>query len=109
MSEIMKIIDLIETKKKKQKRKEKQRHSERVRAKWFCFASKEGFLQLICKASLIFKLNLELALPIILLERKLYESKHDAVECRYLRIWHLLSFLIRSLILILKWRQISPI
>ena len=104
MSEIMKIIDVRETKKKKTKKKRKTK-----RAKWFFFASKEGFLQLICKASLIFKLNLELALPIILLERKLYESKHDAVECRYLRIWHLLSFLIRSLILILKWRQISPI
>ena len=29
-------------------------YSERVRAKWFCFPIKLGFLQLICKASLIF-------------------------------------------------------
>ena len=41
-------------------------YSERVRAKWFCCAFKLGFLQLICKASLIFKLNLELAVSIIL-------------------------------------------
>ena len=33
-------------------------YSERVRAKWFWF--KLGFLQLICKSSLIFKSNLEL-------------------------------------------------
>ena len=32
---------------------------------------KLGFPQLICKASLIFKLNLELALSIILKEREL--------------------------------------
>ena len=41
-------------------------YSERVRAKCFCCACKLGFLQLICKASLIFKSNLELALSIIL-------------------------------------------
>ena len=40
-------------------------YSERVRAKWFCCAFKLGFLQLICKASLIFKSNMELALSII--------------------------------------------
>ena len=40
-------------------------YSERVRAKWFCCAFKLGFLQLIYKASLIFKSNLELALSII--------------------------------------------
>ena len=39
-------------------------YSERVRAKWFCCAFKLSFLQLICKASLIFKSNLELALSI---------------------------------------------
>ena len=47
---------------------------------------KLGFAQLICKASLIFNLNLELALSIILKERELYESKHVAVECRCLKI-----------------------
>ena len=41
-------------------------YGERVRAKWFCCAFKLGFLQFICKASLIFKSNLELALSIIL-------------------------------------------
>ena len=47
-----------------------------VRAKWFCCAFKLGFLQLICKASLIFKSNLELALTIILKERELNDSKY---------------------------------
>ena len=37
---------------------------------------KLGFLQLVCKASLIFKSNLELALSISLKQRELYESKH---------------------------------
>ena len=61
-------------------------YSERVRAKWFCYAFKFGFLQLICKASLIFKSNLELALSIILKQRELYESKHVSEECRCLKI-----------------------
>ena len=55
-------------------------------AKWFCYAFKLGFLQLICKASLILKSNLELALSIILKQRELYESKHVAVECRCLKL-----------------------
>ena len=41
-------------------------YSERVKAKWFCRAFKLGVLQLICKASLIFKSNLELVLSITL-------------------------------------------
>ena len=61
-------------------------YSERVRAKRFCCAFKLGFLQLICKASLIFKSNLELALSIILKQRELYESKHVSEECRCLKI-----------------------
>ena len=61
------------------------------------------------KASLIFKSNLELALSIIWKQRELYESKHVAVECRCLKIWDLLSFLICSSILVLKWQQVSPI
>ena len=69
--------------KRKAKRK-KQRYgdgsySERVRDKWFGWAFKLGFLQLICKACLIFQSNLELTLSIILNERELYESKHHAV------------------------------
>ena len=84
-------------------------YSKRVRAKWFCGVFKLGFLQLICKASLIFKSNLELAWSINLKLRELYESKHIALECRCLQIWDLLSFLINSLILVLKWRQVSPI
>ena len=39
-------------------------YTERVRAKWFCCAFKLGFLQLLCKASLISKWNLELALSV---------------------------------------------
>ena len=46
-------------------------YSERVRAKLFCCVFKLGFLQLIYKASLIFKSNLELALSIILKKREL--------------------------------------
>ena len=72
MSDIMEIIDERERQKKKKDRK-KQRsgasYSESLRAKWFCCAFKLGFVQLICKASLIFKSNLELALSIILKER----------------------------------------
>ena len=47
---------------------------------------KLGFLQLICKASLILRSNLELAFSIILKQRELYESKHVMVERRYLKI-----------------------
>ena len=46
-------------------------YSERVRAKWLCYAFKLGFLQLIYKVSVIFESNLELALSIILKERQL--------------------------------------
>ena len=74
-------------KEKGKKKKDKDRktprsgasYSETVRAKWFCCAFKLGFVQLICKASLISKSNLELALSIILKERKLYESKNVVV------------------------------
>ena len=109
----MKIIDereIQKTAKEKQTKAETSKgnksYSERVRAKWFCCAFKLGFLQLICKASLIFKSNLELALSIILKQRKLYESKNVAEECRCLQTWDLLSFLIFSSILVLKWRQV---
>ena len=87
MSEIMKIIDERETQnKQKQKRTRGDRsYSERVRVKWLFYAFKLGFPQLICKASLIFKSHLELALLIILKRRELYESKHVAVECRCIK------------------------
>ena len=73
-----------------------------------CAVFNVGFLQLICKASLIFKLNLEPALSIILKERQLHESKNVAVECRCLKIWDL-SFLICSSMPVLKWLQVSQI
>ena len=60
-----------EKKTKTEQSKENRSYCERVRAKWFCCAFKLGFLQLICKASLIFKSNLELALSIILKQREL--------------------------------------
>ena len=89
----MKTIDGSEMQKttkekqlKTERSKENRTCSERVRAKCFCCAFKLGFLQLICKASLIFKSNLELTLSIILKQRELYESKHVAVECRCLVI-----------------------
>ena len=112
--EIMKTIDKREmqkTTKEKQTKTERSKgnksYSERMRAKWFCFAFKLGFLKLICKASLIFKSILELALSIILKQRELYE--HVVVECRYLKIRDLLSFLTCSSILVLKWLQVSSI
>ena len=65
----MKRIDEREkqkTTKEKQTKAERSKgnrsYSETVKAKWFCCTFKLGFLQLICKASLIFKSNLELAL-----------------------------------------------
>ena len=96
----------MKEKEKKDKDSKKQRsaasYNESVRAKWFCCTLKLGFLQVICKASLIFKSNLELALLIILKERELYESKHVIVACRCLKICDLLSFLICSSTLVLK-------
>ena len=56
---------------KTEKNKGNKSYSERVRAKWFCGAFNLGFLQLICKASLILKSNLELTLSIILKESEL--------------------------------------
>ena len=69
-------------------------YSVSVRAKWFYCTFKSGVLQLICKASIIFKSNLELALSIHLKEREIYKSKHAFAECRCLKIWDVLSFLI---------------
>ena len=81
--ELMKTIDEREMEKtikekqtKSERSKENRSYSERVRAKWFCCAFNLGFLELICKAYLIFKSNLELGLSIILKQRELYESKH---------------------------------
>ena len=105
--EIMKTIDeqqIQKTTKEKQTTTERSKgnrsFSERVRTEWFCWAFKLGFLQLICKASLIFKSSLKLAFSIILKQRDLYESKHVAVECRCLKIWDFLYFLICSSILV---------
>ena len=90
--EIIKTIDVRElpkTTKEKQTKTERSKgnisYSERVRAKRFFCVFKLDLFQLISKASLIFKLNLELALSIILKQRELYESKHVAVECRSLK------------------------
>ena len=59
----MKIIDVRETQKKQRQKGTRGRgdigESDKMRAKWFCCAFKLGFLQLIWKAYLIFKLNLE--------------------------------------------------
>ena len=81
--EIMKAIDEREMKRtskeeqtKTKRNKGNRSYSQRVRAKWFCCAFKLGFSQLICKASLVFKSNLKLALSIILKQWELYESKH---------------------------------
>ena len=65
----MEIIDGKETKRKKQK-------TRGARAKWFCCAFKLGFPQLTCKASLIFKLNLELALSLTLPKKASLKKHH---------------------------------
>ena len=66
-------------KRKGKKDKKKQMggasYSESVRTKWFCCRFKFDFVQLMYKASLIFKANLELPLPIILKVGELHESK----------------------------------
>ena len=89
----MKTIDERELKKttiekpaKAERSNANRSYSENVRAKRFCCAFRLGFLQLVCKASLIFKSNLELPLSIILKQRELYESKHVSEECRCLKI-----------------------
>ena len=75
------------TNKQEQKKGTKDRsYGGRVRAKLFCCAFKLGFPRLICRASLIFKSNVELPFSIILKQRELYGSKHVAVECRCLKI-----------------------
>ena len=77
--------EMQKTTKEKQTKAERSNgnrsYSERVRAKWFCCAFKLGFLQLICKASLIFKSNLELVLSIILKTK----NKHEVIlkSCKW--------------------------
>ena len=99
MSEIMKITDERETQTKKsiaEKNEGDKSYSDRVRAKWFCCEFKLSFPKLTCKASLIFKSNLELALSITLKEKELHDSKHVTVEYRSSKLWDLLSFFICS-------------
>ena len=95
MSDIMEIIGERERQRNKDRKKQRSgaSYSKNMRAKWFCCAFKLGFVQLICKASLIFKSNLELALSSNLKERELSESKHVAVESGCLKIYDLVSFL----------------
>ena len=50
------------------------------------YNNKLGFVQLICRASLIFKSNLELALSIFLKGIELYESKQVVMESGCLKI-----------------------
>ena len=71
MSEIMKIIDERERQKNKDRKMQRsgESYNESVRAKYFSCTFKLGFVQLIWKAFLIFKPNLELTLSIILKER----------------------------------------
>ena len=67
MSKIMKITDERERQKEKDRRKQMSGtgYSQSVWGKWFYCLFTLGFFQLKCKASLIFKSNLELALSII--------------------------------------------
>ena len=104
MSEIMNII--YEREKQKTKTERNKGVMQAIGKVWELndFVVCLSFLQLICKTSLIFNSDLELALSIILTERELYESKHVVEKCRCLKMWDLLFFLIYSSILALKWR-----
>ena len=75
----MEIIDKRERQKNKYRKKPRSgaSYSENVRAKQFCYAIKLGFIKIICKA-LILKLNLELALSIIL-KKENYTSQINGV------------------------------
>ena len=100
MSEIMKIIDERETQNKtKNKDRRKQGGKEALLKGWelndFVVHLSLRFSTIKMKC-LTFKSNLELALSIILKQTELYEPKHVAGECRCLKIWDLLSFLICS-------------
>ena len=79
-----------EKRKEKKQRKKRTRGMEAIAKGWekkdFVERLSLVFSNLICKSSLIFKSNIELALSIILKERELYESKHVAMECRCLKI-----------------------
>ena len=103
----------IKEKKEREKSKDKRKqmvdasYSEVMWAKLF-FAVRLGFMQLMCKASLIFQSNIELALSVILKERKLYDSKTCCGGVEMFKIWDLLSILICSSILVLKWREVLP-
>ena len=58
--EIKKTIDEREIHKTTKEKERKTKRSKRkmiLEAKWFCCTFKLGFLQLICKATLIFKSN----------------------------------------------------
>ena len=102
-------VEIIKSIDKRERARVNRSFSESVTDKWLCYAFKLGFLQFLCKASLILKSNLDLDLPIIFKQGKFYESKHVAVECRCLKIWDLLSFFICSSILVLKWQHVLPI
>ena len=84
----MKIIGERKTQTKKKQRQKRTKGTKVIVNGWELndFVVRLSFLQLICKASLIFKLNLQLALSIISKERELYKSKHVAVVCRCLKI-----------------------
>ena len=111
MSQIVKIIDereILPPSPPEKKTKTKQSKTKQKKTKMIlCFQvrfspiNKQNFFNFIS--------NLELTLSILLKQRELYESKHVAVECRCLKIWDLLSFLISSSILVLKWQEVLPI
>ena len=82
MSDKVKRIDKRKRSDTEDRKKQKSdaRYTKSLKTKCFCCAFKLGFVQLICKVSLVFMSSLELS--IILKERELYESKHVLVECR---------------------------
>ena len=82
---------------KTERSKRNRSYSERVRAKWFCFSFKLGFLQLTCKASLILKSNLELALSISIgknKKTKKFLMKLSMINCILLALLLLVSMVL---------------
>ena len=75
----MSIVSVRDNENNRWRRNGKTKAKNKNKNKRFCCTFKLGFLQLICKTSLIFKSNLQLALSMILKETELCESKHVAV------------------------------
>ena len=97
--EIMKTIDERELKKTEKQKQKGARGTEAIVKRW---ELNDFFAK--CKS-----FEFRVSLFNYFKTKRIYESKHVAVKCRCVKMWDLLSFLICSSILVLKWWQVSPI